>query len=197
MWSALIASAFFSIDKLQNAAANSTAPGEGVSVISWMDDDAPEIDGSVTTQGRARAGADDLRDFTHGLRAAHEGERGHLTVIGHSYGSSMTGAADAGGAGLDADDVVVVGSPGLTVERADQLHVDPGHLWVGASKDDFVSNWTSGLSLSADPKDPAFGAQRMYVDTAGHSGYWDDGSQSLDNQGRVIAGLKPRPGPPG
>ncbi|MFD3556793.1 alpha/beta hydrolase [Streptomyces goshikiensis] len=83
------------IDKPQNAAANSTAPGEGVSVISWMDYDAPEIDGSVTTQGRARAGADDLRDFTHGLRAAHEGERGHLTVIGHSYGSAATGTTAA------------------------------------------------------------------------------------------------------
>ncbi|MGW4688495.1 alpha/beta hydrolase [Streptomyces sp. NPDC004244] len=183
------------IEKLQNAATNSTAPGEDVAVISWMDYDAPEIDGSVTTQGRAKAGEEDLRNFTHGLRSAHEGNRGHLTVIGHSYGSSMTGAADAGGTGLDADDIVVVGSPGLTVERADQLHVKPQHLWVGASGNDFVSNWTSGLTLAVDPKDPAFGAQRMYVDTAGHSGYWDDGSQSLDNQGRIIAGLKPRPGP--
>ncbi|WP_240138998.1 alpha/beta hydrolase [Streptomyces sp. MUM 178J] len=183
------------IDKLQNAAANSSAPGEGISVISWMDYDAPEIDGSVITQGRAQAGAEDLRDFTHGLRSAHEGDRVHLTVIGHSYGSSMTGAADAGGTGLDADDIVVVGSPGLTVERADQLHVNPDHLWVGASENDFVSNWASGRTLSEDPKEPAFGAQRMYVDTSGHSGYWDDGSQSLDNQGRIIAGLKPRPAP--
>ncbi|MFF4432088.1 alpha/beta hydrolase [Streptomyces sp. NPDC001513] len=181
------------IDKLQNAAGNSSeGGGKDVSVISWMDYDAPEIDGSVLTEGRAQAGAEDLRDFTHGLRTSHEGERGHLTVVGHSYGSTMTGAADAGGSGLDADDVVVVGSPGLTVDRADQLHVNPRHLWVGASPDDFVSNHTSGHSLEADPKDPAFGAQRMYVDTSGHSGYWDDGSQSLDNQGRIIAGLSPR-----
>ncbi|WP_404962941.1 alpha/beta hydrolase [Streptomyces sp. 147326] len=136
-----------------------------------------------------------MRDFTHGLRAAHEGERGHLSVIGHSYGSTMTGAADAGGSGLGADDVLVVGSPGLTVDRADQLHVNPRHLWVGAAPDDFVSNHTSGLTLGVDPKDPEFGAQRMYVDTEGHSGYWDDGSKSLDNQGRIIAGIRPQTQP--
>ncbi|MFB7171268.1 alpha/beta hydrolase [Streptomyces sp. NPDC056254] len=181
------------IGKLQDSARKSAAPGEDVAVISWMDYDAPEIDGSVTTRGRAHAGEEDLRDFTHGLRSAHQGERTHLTVIGHSYGSTMTGAADAGGRGLDADDVVVVGSPGLTVERANQLHVNPQHLWVGAAPDDNVSNWFSDATLGEDPKDPAFGAQRMPVDTSGHSGYWNEGSRSLDNQGRIIAGLKPRP----
>ncbi|MET9698897.1 alpha/beta hydrolase [Streptomyces sp. NPDC006529] len=178
------------IDKLQDAAGRRTT-GTDVSVISWMDYDAPEPDLSVATRGRAEAGAQDLRDFTHGLRASHQGDPAHLTVIGHSYGSTMTGAADAGGAGLGADDVLVVGSPGLTVERADQLHVDPRHLWVGAAADDFVSNDLSGLTLGEDPKDPGFGAQRMYVDTAGHSGYWDEGSKSLNNQGRIIAGKTP------
>ncbi|MFJ7209895.1 alpha/beta hydrolase [Streptomyces sp. NPDC098789] len=180
------------IDKLQDAAGRRT-PGAGadVSVISWMDYDAPEPDLSVATRGRAEAGAQDLRDFTQGLRSAHQGDPTHLTVIGHSYGSTMAGAADAGGAGLGADDVLVVGSPGLTVERADQLHVAPSHLWVGAAKDDLVSNDFSGLTLGEDPKEPGFGAQRMYVDTAGHSGYWDEGSQSLNNQGRIIAGKTP------
>ncbi|WP_330331916.1 alpha/beta hydrolase family protein [Streptomyces sp. NBC_00536] len=180
------------IGKLQDAAATwSSGAGSDVSVISWMDYDAPEPDGSVATTARADAGAEDLRDFTHGLRAAHQGEPTHLTVVGHSYGSTMTGAADAGGAGLGADDVLVVGSPGLTVEHADQLHVAPSHLWVGAAKDDMIANYTSGLTLGEDPKEPGFGAQRMFVDTSGHSGYWDEGSKSLNNQGRIIAGMTP------
>ncbi|MFE4057791.1 alpha/beta hydrolase [Streptomyces sp. NPDC059096] len=195
------------VDKLQDAAGSWAAGGKkDVSVISWLDYNAPEanfepsdpeLNLGIATEGRAEDGAEGLRDFTHGLRAAHEGERAHLTVLAHSYGSTTAGAADAGGQGLDADDVVVVGSPGLTVDRADQLHVDPEHLWVGAAPDDMVSNLTPDFALGADPKQSDFGAQRMYVDTGGHSGYWDDGSQSLENQGRIIAGKTPKDGGPG
>ncbi|MGP9020569.1 alpha/beta hydrolase [Streptomyces sp. BR1] len=194
--------------KLQSAAGrwNGTNGTKDVAVVSWLDYNAPELNtdsvGSadlslrgITTDGRAKEGAGRLRDFNHGLRTAHQGDRPtHLTVLGHSYGSTTVGAADVGGDGLGADDAVVLGSPGMTVKRADQLHIDPRHLWVAAASDDFVSNLFSGASLGADPKDSGFGAQRMYVDTSGHSGYWDDGSQSLENQGRIIAGKQPENG---
>lgn len=194
------------VSKLQDSAAdwNGAAGPDGVSVISWLDYNAPEANGDsvgeaelnlgIATQGRAQNGAEDLRDFTHGLRAAHQGERSHLTVLAHSYGSTTAGAADAGGRGLDADDMVVVGSPGLTVDRADQLHIDPKHLYVGAADNDLVSNVFSDATLGADPKKSEFGAQHMYVDTKDHGGYWNDGSKSLENQGRIIAGLRPRDG---
>lgn len=192
------------VAKLQDAAGfRSEENGRDVSVISWLDYNAPEanfdpsdpeLNLAIATDGRAEDGAEDLRGFTHGLRAAHEGERSHLTVLAHSYGSTMAGAADAGGQGLDADDMVILGSPGLTVDRADQLHVKPDHIWVGAADNDQVSNLTSDLTLGADPKKSEFGAQRMYVDTQGHSGYWDDRSQSLENQGRIIAGKDPKDG---
>ncbi|MFE2937470.1 alpha/beta hydrolase [Streptomyces sp. NPDC059255] len=180
------------VNKLQNAAGgwNGGDPKD-ISTIAWLGYDAPEINNSVITDGRALDGAEDLRNFTHGLRTAHEGERSHLTVLAHSYGSTTAGAADAGGRGLDADDMVVVGSPGLTVDRSDQLHINPKRLWVAAAPDDFISNRTSGLTLGEDPKEPEFGAQRMYVDTNGHSGYWDDNSQSLENMGAIIAGQQP------
>ncbi|PKV85989.1 alpha/beta hydrolase [Streptomyces sp. TLI_146] len=192
---------------LQSAAGrwNGTSGTKDVAVVSWLDYNAPELNtdsvGSadlslgIASDHRAKEGAERLRDFTHGLRAAHQGDQPtHLTVLGHSYGSTTVGAADVGGDGLGADDAVVLGSPGLTVKRADQLHMDPRHLWVGAASDDLVSNVLSGASLGADPKDPGFGAQRMYVDTSGHSGYWDGGSQSLENQGRIIAGKEPENG---
>ncbi|MFJ1913979.1 alpha/beta hydrolase [Streptomyces sp. NPDC088147] len=193
------------VEKLQDAAAgwNGAKGPADISVISWLDYNAPEanftptdpeLNLAIATDGRAKDGAEDLREFTHGLRAAHEGERGHLTVLAHSYGSTTAGAADAGGRGLDADDMVVVGSPGLTVDRADQLHVDPKRLWVGAADDDQVSNLTSDLTLGADPKKSEFGAQRMYVDTQGHGGYWNDGSQSLENMGAIITGQQPGAG---
>ncbi|MFD9605666.1 alpha/beta hydrolase [Streptomyces sp. NPDC059970] len=189
--------------KLQGAAGRWSENGaEDVAVVSWLDYNAPEanfdspqeveLNLGIATQGRAQDGAEDLRDFTHGLRAAHQGERSHLTVLAHSYGSTVAGAADAGGRGLDADDMVVVGSPGMTVDRADQLHVDPRHLYVGAADNDFVSNVLSDATLGADPKKSEFGAERMYVDTRDHGGYWNDGSKSLENQGRIIAGLAPQ-----
>ncbi len=37
----------------------------------------------------------------------------------------------------------------------------------------------------------------MYVDTSGHSGYWDEGSESLRNTGRIVAGDKPVTGDAG
>ncbi|MEV7870925.1 alpha/beta hydrolase [Streptomyces sp. NPDC088124] len=186
------------INKLQDVASSRTGEGgKDVSVIAWLGYDAPELNNSVASKDRAQVGGGDLRGFTHGLRAAHEGEPTHLTVLAHSYGSTTAGAADAGGQGLDADDMVMLGSPGLTVDRADQLQIDPEHLWVGAADNDPISNVASGLTLGADPKESEFGAQRMYVDTSGHSGYWDDGSQSLENQGRIIAGKTPKDGGPG
>ncbi|MFC9795014.1 alpha/beta hydrolase [Streptomyces sp. NPDC057695] len=190
-------------EKLQDASDRTPGRGTDVAVIAWLDYDAPEatVDPSrptefnvnlgVTTPGRAEDDAETLRDFTGGLRASHQGEPTHLTVIGHSYGSTMVGTADSGGKGLGADDMIVVGSPGLNVDRADQLNVSPSRLWVGAAEDDGVVNWTSDKTLGENPADPAFGGQQMYVDTSGHSGYWDDGSQSLENQGRIIAGLTP------
>ncbi|WP_335938687.1 alpha/beta hydrolase [Streptomyces sp. PTD5-9] len=189
--------------KLQGAAGRWSANGpEDVAVVSWLDYDAPEanfdspseveLNLGIATQGRAQDGAEALRDFTHGLRAAHQGERSHLTVLAHSYGSTAAGAADAGGSGLDADDMVVLGSPGLTVDRASQLHVNPRHLFVGAAENDVVSNLFSDATLGVDPKRQEFGAERMYVDTRDHGGYWNDGSKSLENQGRIIAGFAPQ-----
>ncbi|MEV6741671.1 alpha/beta hydrolase [Streptomyces sp. NPDC051104] len=92
---------------------------------------------------------------------------------------------------MGADDVVVVGSPGMTVDRAQDLQMDPEHVWIGGAEDDIVINHFSDYTLGRDPMLGAFGGNNFEVDTHGHSGYWDKGSDSLDNQGRVIAGRQP------
>ncbi|AJC55628.1 alpha/beta hydrolase [Streptomyces sp. 769] len=180
------------VGRLQQAAVDNGA--KSTAVVSWLGYDAPEIDGSMVDTERAEPGAKDLRAFTHGLRESHQGERAHMTVLGHSYGSTTVGLAAAKGDGLDADDIVAVGSPGMTVDHAKDLHISPDHVWVGGAKDDDVSNHFSGLTLGEDPMQKEFGGKVIEVDTEGHGGYWDKGSMSLANQGRIIAGQDPSEG---
>ncbi|GGX17485.1 alpha/beta hydrolase [Streptomyces noursei] len=187
------------MDKLQNAAGDADHDAK-TSMIFWLGYDAPEIPGSqagnldVAGTGRAEGAAPDLRHFTHGLRASHEGAPANLTVLGHSYGSTVVGAGASGGGGLDADNIAVVGSPGMTVDRATELNIDPDHVYVGLAEDDGISAATD-LTLGADPSAKSFGGHRFKVDTHEHSGYWDmtpqGPSQSLANQGKIIAGVKP------
>lgn len=181
------------IDHLQDAAMKAD-PRADTSVIAWLGYDAPEADGSVVTPGRADEGAEDLRHFTEGLRESHQGDPTHMTVLGHSYGSTMVGAAASGGEGIGADEVVVVGSPGMTVDHASDLQMDPDHVWSGYAPDDVVADQLSGLTLGENPNEEAFGGQVFEVDTHEHDGYWDEGSESLRNQGKIIVGLPPGEG---
>ncbi|MFD8785527.1 alpha/beta hydrolase [Kitasatospora sp. NPDC059599] len=185
------------VDDLREAAKQaSKGSGQNVSVISWLGYDAPEVpvlqEPNVSVAGTTRAedGAEALRRFTQGTRVAQGDHHGHLSVLSHSYGTTLVGAAAAGGDGLGADDVVAIASPGMTVRRSDQLHVEPGHFWTGRATDDPIE-LAAGLSLGADPMTDRFGGNNLRVDTSGHSGYWDGGSESLANQGRIIVGAKP------
>ncbi|KAA6214599.1 hypothetical protein CP973_36640 [Streptomyces albofaciens JCM 4342] len=184
------------IGKLQDSAQSADHSAE-TSMIYWLGYDAPEVplaeapNLGIAGTGRADEAAPHLRDFTHGLRASHEGpERANLTVLGHSYGSSVVGDADSGGDGLDADRISVVGSPGVTVGKASDLHVGADNFYTGLADDDRIS-LAQNLTLGPDPNQYGFGGTRFATDTSGHSGYWDEGSQSLTNQGAIIAGLTP------
>ncbi|GAA5022672.1 hypothetical protein GCM10025734_79170 [Kitasatospora paranensis] len=179
---------------LRTEAARAAGPGSRVSVISWLGYDAPELDASMATTDRAEQGAADMRRFTEGVRTAQGDRHGHLTVIGHSYGTTAVGIAARGGDGLRADDIIGVASPGMGTDRAEKLHIDPAHVWLGTAPDDMISN-AAGLTLGPDPARAEFGGRTFGVDTHGHSGYWDPDSQSLANQGRIIAGLQPAPTP--
>ncbi|MFI1524472.1 alpha/beta hydrolase, partial [Kitasatospora cineracea] len=178
------------IDRLQDSAEEAAPPGQKIAVVSWLGYDAPEISGSVMTPGRAEDGAEDMRRFTSGLRVSEGGHRSHLTVIGHSYGTTAVGAAAAGGQGLQADDIVAIASPGMTTDNAAQLHIDPNHVWAGTADDDNIG-LAADLTLGWDPTNGNFGGRTLKIDTSGHSGYWDLRSESLANQGKIIAGRKP------
>lgn len=175
------------------------APQHQVSVITWLGYDPP--DGLAAVMAEAGHNAEPaLVDFTDGLRVTHHGERSHNTVLGHSYGSLVAGVT-ARDRGLDADDLVFVGSPGVGVDRAAQLRLPAGHVWSSTAADDPVQRFAPGwgqLALTVlgnaaspiptsygdgepdlylwhglNPSAAAFGATVFHSDPdGGHDGYW-------------------------
>ncbi|WP_236242273.1 alpha/beta hydrolase [Streptomyces sp. CC228A] len=176
--------------------ADDEADGRAVSTITWLGYDAPQ---NIVTDSPFRHYADDgapaFNRFLDGLEASHAGGSGtHRTVIGHSYGTTLVGSAADHGT-LNADDVITAGSPGVTVATAEELDVPRGHVWNQEADGDAVPDigrWGHGGNrwrhYAVIPSDESFGAHQMTTDSEGHSGYWDEGSESLMNQALVVAG---------
>jgi hypothetical protein len=79
-----------------------------------------------------------LHRFQAGLRATHTGPRSHNTVVGLSYGTTVVGLTGHA-YGLDADDIVLLGSPGTGVAHAADLGLDPGHVWASTAAHDVIN----------------------------------------------------------
>ena len=171
-------------------------------VVQWLDYGAPvtlldpRVAGSDLAGGAA---ADRLVADVDGWRAAHDAaggpDRQHVTVVGHSYGSTLVGLAAT--RGLAADDVAFVGSPGVGAGSAAELSPGVGHVWAAAAEHDPVVQLTGGSHFSPDgrtgPYDPEFGARVFAApDTAGlgqaHSTYYEPGSESLHNLAAIATG---------
>lgn len=117
--------------------------------IVWLGYDAPQTpDGlhslDVMRDERAERGGFAFHQFMGGVSVTNENEDPHMTAIGHSYGSRTVGAATQHGGGIPGvDDIVLVGSPGVGVDRADELGVSKDHVFVGAAENDVVTKLPS------------------------------------------------------
>ncbi|MBB2945436.1 hypothetical protein FB565_005169 [Actinoplanes lutulentus] len=195
------------------------APDQATSAVLWLDYDAPDFLHEAFSDRQAREGAAELRRFQEDLRATHDGEPAHQTVLGHSYGSLVTGLAAAGP--LAADDVVLVGSPGTGVDSVDRFTVPADRVWASTSRTDVIQyasvspkSLLQDLPIAAvlpgtgpmlafgtperdlwfgrNPSDPGFGAQVFASqEDAGHLGYWDPGRPALDALAQITVGQKP------
>lgn len=196
-----------SIDRMDDLRAEAEmVPGSGdTSTVVWLGYDAPDTIPAAIQSHHATDGAPALVDFTEGLRASHQGPPSNNTVIGHSYGSTVVGTADASGGqgtndGLQVNDIIVFGSPGMGYESPDRqgwfdsplvddvsdMHISDDHFWAGAAGNDFVS-YTEVHGNS--PVDWSFGGQRITTEGAsGHSEYWDTGTEALRNQAYIVTG---------
>lgn len=118
--------------------------------IVWLGYDPPQLMGpdaetllsntEVMSPERAENGAPAYNSFMSGLAATNDHEDPHLTAIGHSYGSRLVGAATQEPGGIPgADDIVLLGSPGVGVDKAEDLGVGKDHVYVGAADNDPVT----------------------------------------------------------
>ncbi|MCX5213670.1 alpha/beta hydrolase family protein [Kitasatospora sp. NBC_00240] len=119
-------------------AARSADSTKTTSSITWVGYDAPQnIFPQAADDSYADGARDKLHSFETGLRATHEGQPSHNTILGHSYGSTTVGYA-LRDKGLPVDDVIFVGSPGVGVDNAKDLHVDPNHVYAGRGDADAI-----------------------------------------------------------
>ncbi|MFE4606803.1 alpha/beta hydrolase [Streptomyces niveus] len=166
--------------------------------IVWLGYDAPQsLD--VMSTGDAERGAPAYNEFMNGLGVTNENKDPHLTAIGHSYGSLTVGTAAQQNGGIPgADDIILLGSPGVGVDKAEDLGVGRDHVYVGAADNDVVTQLPSkqqagvgfigagagplgayllgdiadqgddDLYFGKDPASQAFGANRFLVGDGPH-----------------------------
>lgn len=137
------------LKRARDLAIASIAHDPSTAAIAWLGYDAPQTPdrlGSLAVMGdeRAELGGRALNGFMAGLSATHEGGDPHVTAIGHSYGSRTVGAATQQAGGVPGlDDIILVGSPGVGVDRAEDLGVGKEHVFVGAAEHDVVTRLPS------------------------------------------------------
>ncbi|MFD6994936.1 alpha/beta hydrolase [Streptomyces mirabilis] len=161
-------------------------------VIAWLGYETPgTVSTTVLTAGRAEDAAPPLKRFIRELRGV-VGEKAHVSLLCHSYGTVVCGRAARG---LDVDDIALIGSPGTGADSVSALRAS-ARIWAARGADDWIVNvphvhadlFGTTVGFGADPVSPAFGAHVFAAGTGGHSDYFKPGSVSLDNLARIVLG---------
>jgi hypothetical protein len=172
-------------------------PDARVAVVAWLGYDPPEgIGRDAIREERATIGAEALDRFVAGL--ATNNPMASVTVVGHSYGSVVTGLASHG-FGRQVTDVVAIGSPGMGVDRAGDLRTT-ARVWAGSAPADWTRKLPGIKLLGAGhgtlPVAAAFGARSLPALLAlDHDGYFVPGTDSLKAMAGVVLGTLDRPVP--
>ena len=186
---------------MRNNALRQVKPGETVAMVEYLGYDAPQIEIEAASTDYAKNGAPGLAGFLNGMDASREHGAGdtHITLFGHSYGSTTSGmAATLVNDGV-VDDIVLAGSPGAGVEDTAEYHVPEGHAWVSAApyQYDMVQGMGSMFGFGKNP-DWADGFNRLSGDVGPapsgfspfgqHMDYFKDQTQAQYEIAGVIAG---------
>lgn len=182
-------------------------PAVNYATVAWLGYDAPLSIPDVANTHRANAGADRLVNFLEGLRVIprHSQEKLHLTLLGHSYGSTTSGIAASHVSPNVVDDLVLFGSPGSGVQLGAEYRVPEGHRWVSAVPyhGDIVQGIGTDINFGRNPTemrafrhisgDATEGeTYRTFTHPLGnHSTYLEGGTETQKNMAEIVAGLEP------
>lgn len=176
------------------ARSGSPAAGPPAATILWCDYRRPVLRASlrraqsVASYRTAAAAGVTLASFLTALPRTAE-----VTVIGHSYGSLVAAAATRRCRSRRPDRIVLVGSPGIGVDRFDDIGMPAGQVFALEAPGDMVAglNW-----FGADPGTIA-GIRRLSTracprlgtaQTDGHAHYLAAGTTAQWNIAAVVAG---------
>lgn len=184
-------------------------PSSTTATIAWIGYDSPsgwDI-GNTVSESAAITGGEKLSNYVSGLQASREGDPPHMTVIGHSYGST-TSAHGASDHGLDVDELVLIGSPGAGGEVDNAADLSVPQVWAGDSSRDMVAalsddGWVGGhtllgAGLGNDVAEDDFGAIRFQAEDetrnsamrnfGDHTKYYHRGTEAIYNMGQIVVG---------
>ena len=185
-------------------AAERYARGESVAMVSYLGYEAPQDLAEVTNISYAEKGAKNLSGFLNGLGASRERGAGdaHISVAGHSYGSTTAGIALTQVNPGVVDELIQFGSPGSGAQDVSEFRVPEGHAWVSATdyKQDMVQgvgdDWRFGKNpatmkgynhLSGDVGENGVDKSMIYPFQK-HNGYFAQFSEANEDISRVSAG---------
>ena len=197
--------------QMESRRAHPTQPAT-TATVTWIGYQTPELgldllnpDKSVASDTTAKNGAASLVPFLQGIGASRDNDA-HLTLLGHSYGSTTAGLALRQETGVD--DAVFFGSPGLDANHIQDLKLAPGHAYYIEARQDPVGDVGALGAFGVDPShmggiehastqastvvDPVTGEIRHFTEVTGHSSYLVDDSTSQYNMSVVVAGVPDR-----
>ncbi|MEU7055153.1 alpha/beta hydrolase [Streptomyces sp. NPDC046197] len=196
--------------------ASFTDPTHKTASIMWLGYDAPQsLLGDATDAKYADAAREPLSNFLTGIDTTHHGSV-NSTVLGHSYGTLVAGETMRDHPDLPVDNAILVGSPGVGVNHAKDLHIGADHVWAATAENDLVNlapppagtlaplnpmaYWRlfndHSVMYGNDPTSDEFGGRTFNVadgklpGTDGlmpaHSQYWE--GDSLTNMAKIVTG---------
>ena len=171
------------------SAARRADPEVAVAEMAWLGYRAPRSVPAALTRSAAVRGGAFLDGALAGLAAARTSAGAgppRTTAVGHSYGTVVLDeAADRPGR-LDADAVVLLGSPGM---EDDAARLEAPEVYDAASAADPIS-WAGWFGTETWAE--RFGSTGLPTDAGtGHSGYFDRDRPTLAAMGEVVAGRRP------
>jgi hypothetical protein len=157
---------------------------DGVATVQWLGYDTPDNVPLGVFGGAADRGGEALSPFVDGIGVQRR-DGIHTTVIAHSYGSTTAGRALTN-SGLQVDDTILIGSPGVGVDTAAELGPGAGRVWAGLADGDPIR---FAPVHGPQPVGDDFGATRFSTEGSnGHNEYYQPGSASLLNLALITTG---------